>query len=244
MKFAAVWLVVIVAGVVEGFLARHPTVRHRRQIMAQLSSIPEIWIEDAEDGFVDEEENLEEGEKCLLSLKAFATDPDDQEGERLLCAGALVQRPDSSVCDAWTADALLSKGGPNLQLNGAVKLLDEMFLCHLKNDPNNPRALLNFVLQCGSAVSEYSCASNMAGQLRGFRPLQDMLRVNSIYTAEYYGEDCDLEGMVFDYRVGKRAYEQLAMTSDWEMAAEIWDLLPNPEAVEAQTVVKEQELDL
>jgi hypothetical protein len=239
-------LFLLSTGAAESFLVLPvaPSFRvcHRVGLL-HLVGVPDIWVEDAEDGFVDSQENLEEGETCRLSLKAFASDPDDEEGERLLCAGALVQRPASSVSDAWTADAILSKGGPNLQLNGAVKLLDEMFLFHLKNDPNNPGALKNFVLKCGSSTSEFSCASHMAGQLRGFRPLRDMVRVNSIYTVEHYEEDSDMEGMVFDYQLGKRSYEQVALTSDWEMAAEIWSLLPDPDLVESYTVVKEQEQD-
>jgi hypothetical protein len=206
-------------------------------------ALPEVWVEEADDDFVDEKENLEVGEVCLLSLKAFATDPDDPEGERFLCAGALVQRPLDSVCDAWTADTILRKGGPNLQLQGAVKLLDELFLHHLKRNPNSVDALRDFVLQCGASDSEYSCASHMAGLSRGFRPLREMVRINSIYEAEYYCNE-DLDGMVFDYTMGKRRYEKVALTDDWEMAAEIWTLLPDPDTIHANIVVKEQEQDL
>ncbi len=208
---------------------------------SRLSPLLEVWVEEAEDDFVDQAGNLEEGEVCLLSLKAFATDPDNGEDERLLCAGALVRRSSGEICDAWTADAILPNGGPNLQLSGAVKILDELFLCHLKSEPASPWALRTFVLQCGSPDSEYSCASHMAGQLRGFRRLRDMVLIDSIYEGEYYGED--LDGMVFDYHRGKGIYEQVARTDDWEVAAEIWMLLPDANSIKVCTVVKEQEHD-
>eukprot|EP00551_Chaetoceros_affinis_P009439 CAMPEP_0203667652 /NCGR_PEP_ID=MMETSP0090-20130426/4449_1 /ASSEMBLY_ACC=CAM_ASM_001088 /TAXON_ID=426623 /ORGANISM="Chaetoceros affinis, Strain CCMP159" /LENGTH=386 /DNA_ID=CAMNT_0050531877 /DNA_START=63 /DNA_END=1223 /DNA_ORIENTATION=- len=71
-----------------------------------------VWIEEAEEGFVDEDENLMMGEQCLFATKAFAgsllgreevkedqniflhenkVDNNNQD-KRLLCAGALVQR--------------------------------------------------------------------------------------------------------------------------------------------------------
>jgi len=34
--------------------------------------VPKVWIEDSEEGFVDEDENLEPGEVCLKSIKSFA----------------------------------------------------------------------------------------------------------------------------------------------------------------------------
>lgn len=207
----------------------------------QMSPLLEVWVEEAEDGFVDQAGNLEDGEVCLLSLKAFASDPDNDDNGRLLCAGALVKRPSGEICDAWTADAILPNGGPNLQLSGAVKLLDDLFLFHLKSEPTSPWALRNFVLQCGSSGSEYSCASYMAGQLRGFRRLRDMVYTDSIYEYDYYGDD--LEGMVFDYKRGKRIYEQVARTDDWEVASEIWMLLPDVDSMKACTVVKEEEHD-
>lgn len=203
-------------------------------------SFPKVWAQDAEDGFVDSEENLEEGEVCHRAVKAFSSTHDDDDDEAtFLCAGALVQRPNGCVCDAWTADA--EDGIPNLQLQGAVKVLDELFLHHLKESNNTAypvAALRNFVLQC-----ETECASYMAGQSRGFRSLKDMVRDDSIYSEEYYGDDA-LDGMVFDYEVGKRLYEQVARTEDWELAAEIWSFLPDPETIKECIVIKEQEQDL
>jgi len=40
-----------------------------------LSMVRKVWIEDAEDGFVDEDENLEPGEVCLKSIKSIAGPP-------------------------------------------------------------------------------------------------------------------------------------------------------------------------
>ena len=37
--------------------------------------VPKVWIEDAEDGFVDDDENLEPGEVCLKSIKSIAGPP-------------------------------------------------------------------------------------------------------------------------------------------------------------------------
>ena len=127
-----------------------------------------IWIEPAEEGFVDEEENLEEGERCLVSVKAFAshtagssssiggdaTDEDANDGHDdgydplFLCAGALVRRPcekdrasssSISICDAWMGGAAATTSttdsvgsGPNLEIQGAIQVLDHLLLHHLK----------------------------------------------------------------------------------------------------------------
>jgi hypothetical protein len=165
---------------------------------------PKVWIEEAEEGFVDEEENLEPGEVCLRSVKSFASgDSTNNEGvdsqgpstirvefevfdRRFLSAGALVRRPcyDSEsdnddtadatgVCDAWMADSLLTDGGPNLQLKGALLVLDDLFLHHLQRErehhqssDNGTRvndvaddswaiqALRNFVVHCGDEDEE------------------------------------------------------------------------------------------
>ena len=77
-------------------------------------SHPRVWIEEAEDGFVDEEENLEPGEICLRTIKSYASGSsnravesessapsirvafdvcEEQEHRRFLSAGALVRRP-------------------------------------------------------------------------------------------------------------------------------------------------------
>jgi hypothetical protein len=205
-------------------------------------------VEQAEEGFVDDEENLEEGEICLKSWKAFAAREDDSEEKVFLCAGALIQRPRregredefSSICDAWMADSTLEECGPNLQLKGAVQILDELFLFHLGRElgvaeltdedlleASAVQALRNFVLHCGESESEYTCASYMASQLRGFISLKEAVRRTSIYNSQYY--DNDLDGMVFDYESGLKVYENAGTSS--EIADMIIALLPDAETV-------------
>ncbi|KAG7349771.1 hypothetical protein IV203_012368 [Nitzschia inconspicua] len=228
---------------------------------------PIVWVEDAEDGFVDPEENLEPGEICLKSVRAFATNPADDptnninsngdyhDNLRFLCAGALVQRPvdvDNTIpiiCDAWMADAILNEGGPNLQLQGAIQVLDELFVSHLEghiiNRPpgfsRNSRtteedpdvaALRSFVLHCGDSVdNQWTCASFMAGQARGFAPLKDMVRTSSIYSSNFY--DHNLDGFVFDSSKGMELYRSAATTS--ETANRIHRILPNKETLQRYT---------
>ena len=125
-----------------------------------------VWVREAEEGFVDEEENLEEGEVCHLALHAYASSLEsmslrsrcnpahkDENVDRFLCAGALVQRAlpqfgadrndnDNNVthekllgsksmvvCDAWMADSLLEDGdgGLNLQVQGSQLILDGLY---------------------------------------------------------------------------------------------------------------------
>ena len=224
---------------------------------------PKVWIEEAEEGFVDEDENLEPGEVCLRSVKSFASGvpteslsnqeqirvdfeitEQKQQDRRFLSAGALVQRYDCEseneinskeamtmntnvICDAWMADSLLKEGGPNLQLQGALLVLDDLFLDHLQRerekyliklknetDAGNDsfgdddswaiHALRNFVVNCGEDYDEelyedpdhrpwrsssHVAASEMAAVLRGFFPLREMVRVDSIYSAGYYNGD-------------------------------------------------------
>jgi hypothetical protein len=206
--------------------------------------LPVVWVEDAEDGFVDEDENLEDGEVCLRSLKAFASKPvEDEEDDsscsqsRFLCAGALVQRPWSlshvPVCDAWTADSILTEGGPNLQLQGALKVLDELLLFQLQRHGDDPiLALQSFVVRCGTSLdSEYTCASYMAATARGFRPLRELVRINSIYSDSHY--DNDLDGLVLCADEGKEIYRKLAsegkdlVSMDSRIASTIYHLLPD-----------------
>eukprot|EP00588_Corethron_pennatum_P012384 CAMPEP_0194271900 /NCGR_PEP_ID=MMETSP0169-20130528/5600_1 /TAXON_ID=218684 /ORGANISM="Corethron pennatum, Strain L29A3" /LENGTH=362 /DNA_ID=CAMNT_0039014407 /DNA_START=66 /DNA_END=1151 /DNA_ORIENTATION=+ len=154
--------------------------------------------EKAEDGFVDHDENLEDGEICVLAVKAFAT-IDSDDIDRFLCAGALVQRHQPHTylnsdaekenkhpqpakqytLDAWMADSSLehSIGGPNLQIQGAVEVLDKLF-CHFlflahKNSfdysGRGMKATWEFVVQCGA---EESIASFQAALARGFLPIE------------------------------------------------------------------------
>jgi hypothetical protein len=97
-----------------------------------------VWIEDAEEGFVDDDENLMMGEVCLKSIKSFAQDNDknlhhgDNNEKRFLGAAALVQRPPpfQHINDCWIADAFMDE--TNVQFKGAILLLDSLFLCHLQ----------------------------------------------------------------------------------------------------------------
>ena len=209
---------------------------------------PEIWIQEAEAGFVDEEENLEEGEICHRSVKAFASSVATSilPIPRFLCAGALVQRPgDSPVCDAWTADSILDEGGPNLQLQGACRILEDLLLFHLRrqhhehNDEIDDDSIIlrlqTFVVKCGSgSESEYSCASYMAAVSRGFRPLKEMIRKSSIYSSVLY--DNDVDGLVMDVNEGKRNYETLSEQEGPDStASSILHLLPDDDAMRRHT---------
>lgn len=204
-----------------------------------------VWIEEAEDGFVDPDENLQDGEICLRAVKAFASDPENIHSKRFLCAGALIQRPDTDICDAWTADALEdNNGGPNLQVLGALQILDDLFQHHLQRRPNAVEALQTFCVQCGSGNDEYSCASRMAATTRGFRSLRRQVEVDSIYQEDDY-EDT-LDGLVFDTGLGRRRYEQVLAVSELVAgedekdcgAAQILQLLPDEEAIQKSIIIK------
>ena len=148
-----------------------------------------VWIEDAEEGFVDDDENLMMGEVCLKSIKAFAQDITtdggyhDDEAKRFLGAAALVQRPTSFMYDCWIADAFMDE--KNVQVKGAIMLLDHLFLFHLQRTLkghnqsfpfyNIHDVVSSFIAQCGHPDSEYHCASYMAALYRGFKPIKDMV---------------------------------------------------------------------
>ena len=90
-----------------------------------------IWIEEAEEGFVDEDENLMMGEQCLFAIKAFAGSllgreevkeeqnmflnenevDNNSQDKRLLCAGALVQRPSYPFPPSLSTDDSESMSG-------------------------------------------------------------------------------------------------------------------------------------
>ena len=177
-----------------------------------------VWVEEAEDGFVDEEENLMTGEKCVKVVKAFATDPDDENDHRFLCAGALIKRPDSDVYDAWMADSLLDE--PNTQFKGALLALDYLFAHYLEqciqfgqdsSETTFEEISAKFFLQCGSINSEYHCASNMAARERGFRPIKDFINASDSSSShrvlEYIDTDEeDIDSMIFDVDRGVSKY--------------------------------------
>ena len=205
-------LLLISISFVASFVPEQPV----RWIAVSLSA--KVWVEEADDGFVDKEENLEEGEECLRAVKSFAGDP-----KRLLCAGALVARPPPSrKVDAWMADAILDdgQGGPNLQVQGAVQVLDDILLFYLRerqNSTSSARLLRDFHVQCGSMESEFTCASYQAALVRGFAPHKIIMNLD--------------DGMRFDPSVGVERYQKVA--TEYELsptglaAAEILSLLPN-----------------
>lgn len=264
---------------------------------------PKVWIEEAEEDFVDEDENLEPGEICLRSVKSFASGvpseilsseneirvdfditEQNQQDRRFLSAGALVQRYDceceyengtdsdenkrkntTGIFDAWMADSLLNEGGPNLQLQGALLVLDDLFLDHLQRERENYlielenvnehqnngeddswaiRALRNFVVNCGEDDDEklyddpdhrpwrstsHVAASEMAVAMRGFIPLREMVRVDSIYSARYY--DGDTSGFVLDPLLGLERYRNEDQTTTETIA----NWLPSKETVARHT---------
>lgn len=204
----------------EILLLRYGSTYCRKSII-QISST--VWIEDAEDGFVDDNENLMLGEKCLKSVKAFAQDTisihddddDDDQEKRFLGAAALAQRPQpfSDIHDCWIADALMDE--TNAQFKGAIKLLDHLFLFYLQSmkgritqSPFSIQKVVScFIVQCGHPDSEYHCASYMAALYRGFKPLKDMIHFdarqgqyahNFTYLEHLDLQNEDLDAMVFD----------------------------------------------
>lgn len=199
-----------------------------------VDSRPRVFIEEAEDGFVDHEENLEEGEMCIKAVKAFAKQNDEK---LFLCAGALVRRPPSpittntdatslTIYDAWTADAIMSgKGGPNLQVQGAMCVLDDLYRLFLSTCADRDSV---FVIQCGRATSEYTCASYSAALSRGFRPIEDMIAQNHSGEGEsessFWHEEI-VDGLVLDPALCIERYTNLAWyhrkTSQGDVALDI-----------------------
>ena len=186
----------------------HATFRNSPPPQQPLAGV-KVWLEQAEEGFVDEDENLMMGEICLRAVKAFASNADDADGvKRLLCAGALVQRPSSNVCDAWLADAFMDE--TNLQFKGATLVIDDLFHYHLKrsNAVDIEGISSTFVVQSGLAESAYHCASYMAARQRGFKPLKeytvewhDLSHTDSIpqYLRNLDMEEEDPDAMLFDF---------------------------------------------
>lgn len=226
---------------------QYSSLRTTASVMYQFShNVPEIWVEEAEDDFVDEDENLEEGEVCHRSVKAFASSPGKSSSAKLMTprflgAGALVQRPgDSLVCDAWTGDAILEEGGPNLQVPGACMILDDLLLFHLQRQHGDDNAdsilgLQTFVVKCGDMESEYSCASYMAAMCRGFQPLKDAVRENTIYSSSLY--DKDLDGFVIDAVKARNVYEKLSERGKFDStASKISRFLPDDDTIRRHTI--------
>lgn len=202
---------------------------------------PQIWIQEAEDDFVEADENLEEGEVCLCSYKAFASSTNTNKAmeirePRFLAAGALVQRPtttsnNSFICDAWIADSILEEGGPNLQIQGACQLIDQLLCDHLMRNENSIMALQSLVVQVDD---DSSSASYQASLSRGFQALKDRVRATSIYTSTLY--DNNLEGLVLDETRARTIYSKLLQdrtldTRSKERISTILHLLPDDDTI-------------
>jgi hypothetical protein len=205
----------------------------------------QVWVELAEDGFVDEDENLMAGETCLRAVKAYASSIHESETQkrRFLCAGALVQRPNSRICDAWMADCLMDE--TNVQLQGALLILDDLFEFHLRNnresnqqqqyDLRNNR-ISSFVVQSGSSLdSEYHCASYMAATLRGFRPLKELSREGRLdkkyASKDFLVEEEDPDAMIFDPCHGLEVYMSENVQSSSPKAKSIAKILLSEDEV-------------
>ena len=120
------------------------------------------------------------------------------------------------------ADAIMEngQGGPNLQMQGAMQVLDHLF-CHflqLQHEncrkkhataigSSNPLSCTwHFVVQCGGGEDEYTCASYHAALSRGFVPIHcDTIERNT--NDGYDWED----GFVFDYGIGIQRYTTTAL---------------------------------
>lgn len=188
----------------------------RRASTTRRSRLPAtaVWIEEADDGFVDEDENLMTGEVCLRAVKAFARFDDDDE-PLFLGAAALVSRPPpcSHVRDCWTADSEAEE--TNLQLKGATMMLDDLVLWHSTRpargcDDDDADALLllrDLVVRCGPADGALSCASHAAARRRGFVP------------------DPEVDGMVFDAAIGVERYAAAASANETATARLVADAL-------------------
>ena len=157
-----------------------------------------VELREAEEHFVDEEENLEAGEKLLRAIKAF-----DERGV-MLCAGALVRTSlgenypgdtwDRSLLtlnayqnekgvgggdggdggggggggkeaqiyhDLWLGDSVEQGVGPNVQIKGALAVLDTLFLHHLRIARSGERFRVH-------ADGDLASACRTAAQARAF----------------------------------------------------------------------------
>ena len=171
---------------------------------------PHIFVVEAEEGFVDDVENLEEGESLRRAVKAFAERKDGTGEVDFLCAGALVQRPyDSSGFvkhDMWVADSDEKEGlSPNLQAKGAAKIIDDLFLAHLQLEEASlrlsPSKAYHLTVQTG-LHSPSLFASHHAALSRGFQPC-----------CEVWNQEGVEDGLRFNVHDGIRKYTSLAWES-------------------------------
>lgn len=113
------------------------------------------------------------------------------------------------------ADSLLEE--TNLQLQGAMLVLDDLFYCHLQRSCASTleESISTFVVQSGYAESDFHCASYRAALNHGFQPLKE-LSYFSIQDGCYKHshphlevldlEEEDLDAMVFDVSTGMERY--------------------------------------
>jgi hypothetical protein len=107
---------------VGSFVADRPGFGGVQMSSTRVDAMDQVWwedgqgihVEEAEEWFVDEEENLEEGEELVKAVKSF-------DRGILLCAGALTRRTceDGKVIyDMWLGDSIEKGVGANLQIKG------------------------------------------------------------------------------------------------------------------------------
>ena len=173
-------------------------------------SARKVWIEEAEEGFIDDDENLMTGEICVRSMKAFVTFDDNQNKKSLLCAGALIKRPLSNIYDCWMADSLFDE--TNIQLQGAKMILDDLFYFHLNRSNSNTLEEMtsNFIVQSGYAESDFHSASYMSAIQRGFKPIKEITMYGQIPIASHLKhldvDNEDSDALIFDIFDGIERY--------------------------------------
>lgn len=122
-----------------------------------------VSVREAEETFVEDGENLEDGETLVKALKAF-----DEADGAFLGAGALIRRRSetrrsgSFVHDVWIRDSLEANVGPNRQVRGAQMILDQLFLLHLQT-----AVVADFQILAGSGEGT-AAAAYAAALSRGF----------------------------------------------------------------------------
>lgn len=96
-----------------------------------------VVVEEAEETFVEQEENLASNEKLVFALKAFERGDMWPEKRKFLCAGALVHRAEeeqsSSHFDFWLgdSDSAVHDVSVHVQLRGALRVVDTLLFTFL-----------------------------------------------------------------------------------------------------------------
>ena len=130
-----------------------------RAVPVRLLCEPAVILKGAEPNFVEPGENLNPDETLVQALKTF-----DGHNGALLCAGALIWRRTDShghVHDLWIADSLDRGVGANVQMRGALRILDALFLRHLRS------GVAEFNVLAGSGEG-CTTAAHAAARSRGF----------------------------------------------------------------------------